>query len=124
MWNAFRRVYRSEKEAIAAAQKNVIPILSFINTEANIKENWKVLNEKFSKDEAYDIVTKNPGILANKAGDLRSSSEGEIRKSMALVTAFDDVPPGIRALIPPTTAILIVTFIAKRVYECQGGICG
>ena len=52
MWNAFRRVYRSEKEAIAAAQKNVIPILSFINTEANIKENWKVLNEKFSKDEA------------------------------------------------------------------------
>merc|ERR1740124_722283 len=69
MWKAFRKVYGSEKAAIAAAEKNVIPILSFINTEANIRENWQVLQEKFDKDEARDIVTKNPGILANKAGD-------------------------------------------------------
>ena len=177
--------------AIAAAEKNVIPILSFINTEANIRENWQVLQEKFDKDEASawlplerwcwpppshlalthglppppsvdgaltgfrptgvdnaatqgstlsprawalrphtchtlagDIVTKNPGILANKAGDLRSSSPGEIRSSMAFVTAFDDVPPEIRALIPPATAIFIVTSIATRIYQCQGGICG
>merc|ERR1740124_1527016 len=124
MWKAFRKVYGSEKAAIAAAEKNVIPILSFINTEANIRENWQVLQEKFDKDEARDIVTKNPGILANKAGDLRSSSPGEIRSSMAFVTAFDDVPPEIRKLIPPATAIFIVTSIATRIYQCQGGICG
>ena len=124
MWKAFRQVYRSEAEAIAAAEKNVIPILSFINTESNIRENWKVLQEKFPKDEAYDIVTKNPGILANKAGDLRSSSAGEIRSSMQFVTAFDDVPKEIRTLIPPATAILIVTSIATRLYQCQGGVCG
>ena len=124
MWKAFRKVYGSDAAAIAAAEKNVIPILSFINTEANIKENWQVLQEKFDKDEAKDIVTRNPGILANKAGDLRTSSPGEIRSSMAFVTAFDDVPPGIRKLIPPFTAIFIVTSIATRIYQCQGGICG
>ena len=52
MWNAFRKVYGSDTAAIAAAEKNVIPILSFINTEANIKENWQVLQEKFDRDEA------------------------------------------------------------------------
>ena len=84
----------------------------------------KLAHEKFPKDEAYDIVTKNPGILANKAGDLRSSSAGEIRSSMQFVTAFDDVPKEIRTLIPPATAILIVTSIATRLYQCQGGVCG
>ena len=52
MWKAFRKCYRSEQAAIAAAELNVIPILSFINTEANIRENWKVLQEKFDKEEA------------------------------------------------------------------------
>jgi hypothetical protein len=42
MWKAFRKVYGSDAAAIAAAEKNVIPILSFINTEENIKENWQV----------------------------------------------------------------------------------
>ena len=54
MWNAFRKVYGSDAAAIAAAEKNVIPILSFINTEANIKENWQVLQEKFDRDEARE----------------------------------------------------------------------
>ena len=42
MWKAFRKVYGSDAAAIAAAEKNVIPILSFINTEENIRENWQV----------------------------------------------------------------------------------
>ena len=73
---------------------------------------------------AEDIITRNPGILANKSGDLKSSSPGEIRSSMAFVTAFDGVPKEIRTLIPPATAIFLITSIGTRIYQCQGGICG
>ena len=73
---------------------------------------------------AEDIITRNPGILANKSGDLKSSSPGEIRSSMAFVTAFDGVPKEIRTLIPSATAIFLITSIGTRIYQCQGGICG
>ena len=124
IWAAFRKVYRTEDDAVAALERNGAVILPFINTPENIRVSWKAIQDKFDADEAYDIVTKNPGILANKAGDLRSSSAGEIRSSMQFVTAFDDVPKEIRTLIPPATAILIVTSIATRLYQCQGGVCG
>ena len=79
---------------------------------------------KFDADEAYDIVTRNPGILANKPGDLENSSVGAIRGSMALVTALDGVPEQIRFAIPTLTGLTIVGLIGSRLAECAGGTCG
>ena len=83
MWKAFRKVYRSEKDAIAAAEKNVIPILSFINTEANIRENWKVLQEKFDKEEACEWSSfelgSGPVVFANQPTSICTDHPRSVR---------------------------------------------
>ena len=71
-----------------------------------------------------EIVTKNPGVLGNKPGELARSSRGEVQLSMRFVGALDGVPEPIRMAIPPITAVLIVSVIAKRLSDCAGGICG
>ena len=124
LWKAFRAVYRSEDAAVEALTKNEAVILPFINRPENIKASWAAIKDKFDPDEAAEIVRRNPGILANRPGDLESSSVGEIRASMKFVTLLDGVPPSIRAVIPTITGVTIVGLIAKRVLECQGGICG
>jgi len=125
LWREFRRCYPSEKAAIAAAKRNSAVILPFINTPDNIRFCYQVLGElDFDDDEILDIITKNPGVLGNKPGQLARSSQGEIRFSMALVTALDGLPEPIRMAIPPITAVTLVVVIAKRITECAGGICG
>ena len=124
IWAAFRKVYRTEDDAVAALERNGAVILPFINTPENIRVSWKAIQDKFDADEAYDIVTRNPGILANRPGDLENSSVGAIRGSMALVTALDGVPEQIRFAIPTLTGLTIVGLIGSRLAECSGGTCG
>jgi len=126
LWKEFRKCYPNEGAAIAAAQRNSAVILPFINTPDNIRFCYQVLCDElgFDTQERLDIITKNPGVLGNKPGELARSSQGEVRFSMGIVTFFDGVPKPIRELIPPTTAVLIVTVITKRLLECWGGVCG
>lgn len=124
IWAAFRKVYKTEDDAVAALERNGAVILPFINTPENIRVSWKAIQDKFDPDEAYDIVRRNPGILANKPGDLENSSVGAIRGSMALVTALDGVPEQIRFAIPTLTGLTIVGLIGSRLAECAGGTCG
>ena len=69
LWKELRKCYPTEAEAIAAAKKQPLVILPFINTPDNIRFNMQILCEEvgFSKEERMDIITKNPGVLANKA---------------------------------------------------------
>ena len=86
---------------------------------------YQVLGELgFSKEEALEIVTANPGILGNRPGELARSSQGEIRASVSVVGFFDSIPDPIRMVIPPMTAVVLVVGIASRLNECAGGTCG
>ncbi len=124
LWSEFKRLYANEAAALRAAERNQQVLLPFLNTQANIKGNWRVLRDKFSDADARDIITQNPGVLANKPGDLETCSADEIRRSVQFVSQVESIPPGIRALIPPATGILIVSVIAKRLVDCAGATCG
>ena len=71
-----------------------------------------------------EIIKANPGILANKPGQLARSSQGEVRLSINLVSSVDSIPEPLRLALPPVTGVVLVTLIAKRLAECAGGICG
>lgn len=125
LWREFRACYPSEQAAAAAARKNTAVLLPFMNSASNIKFCRQVLGELgFDDDEALEIMTKNPGVLGNKPGELARSSQGEIRFSVRLVSLFDGAPAPVLAAIPSFTAISIVAVIAKRLNDCAGGICG
>jgi hypothetical protein len=125
LWKEFRAVFPTEEAAIRAARRNTAVILPFINSADNIRFCWQVLGELgFSKEEALEIVTKNPGVLGNKPGLLARSSQAEVRFSMGLVGALDELPEPVRLAIPPLTCIALVVGIARRLSECAGGVCG
>ena len=71
-----------------------------------------------------EIIKANPGILANKPGQLARSSQGEVRLSINLVSSVDSIPEPLRLALPPVTGVVLVAVIAKRLAECSGGICG
>jgi len=125
LWREFRACYPNEAAAIQAAQRNPAVIQPFQNTAGNIEGSWRVLSSMkgFTDAEALQLITRNPGILGNRPGDLIRTSELEIKGSVSLVEAVDSIPAEIRAVIPPVTAVSIVSLIVKRLYECQGQ-CG
>ena len=125
LWRELRKCYPSERAAIDAALKQPLVLLPFINTKDNIRFCFQVLGELgFTDSERLEIITKNPGVLANRPGELASTSPGEILTSVKVVTAVDSIPEPIRRVIPTVTAVTIVALIAKRLSECAGGICG
>ena len=125
LWKELRKCYPSESEAIAAAKKQPLVILPFINTADNIRFNYEVLCSEvgFTREERLDIITRNPGVLANKPGELARTSKGEVRFSVDVVTAVDGIPEEVRFAIPTFTAVALVALLAKRFAECAGGIC-
>ena len=126
LWKQFRACYPSEAQAIAAAKRNPIPLLPFLNTADNIRFNRQVLKERigFSDEEILDIITKNPGVLGNQPGQLARASKGEVLFSLSTVAFFDAIPAEIRGVIPALTGLSIVGIIAKRLTDCAGGTCG
>ena len=124
LWREFRACYPSEDDAVSAASRNLQVILPFVNIPSNIEGSWRVLCSKFSDAEALQIVSEHPGILANKPGELDQCSQDDIRRTVTMVTKIATIPPGVRAAIPPATAVTIVALIAKRLVECAGATCG
>ena len=125
LWREFRKCYPSEQLAIAAARKNIVVLMPFINTASNIRFNKMVLADElgFSEAEILDLITKNPGILGNVPYQLAASSKSEVVFSAKFVSLFDALPTWVQAAIPVLTGVSIVAVIAKRLIECKG-TCG
>jgi hypothetical protein len=84
LWKEFRKSYPTEKAAVAAARRNVAVLLPIINTADNIRFNNQILcNELgFDEGERLNIISKNPGVLGNKPGELARSSPGVWRSAI------------------------------------------
>ena len=125
LWRELRKCYPTERAAIDAACKQPLVLLPFINRAENIKFCFQVLREiGFDDAERLEVITRNPGILANKPYDLSLSSMDDVRRSISAMEAIDRIPEPIRLAIPTVTVLLIVGVIAKRLSDCAGGICG
>ena len=129
LWLEMRKCYPTERAAIDAALKQPLVILPFFNEADKIRFNFRILGELgFSDAERLEIVTKNPGVLANKPYELASSTQDEVRNAMKFVSIVESIPEPIRLAIPTLTAVFAVYGIAQRLIYCQasaqGGICG
>ena len=127
LWAEFRKCYKTEAEAIRAAQKTPLVVLPFFNTKDNIRFCWQILGNElgFSDEERREIVTSNPGVLANKPYELASSSQDEVRFAVQMAQRVDAVPESVRFAIPTVTTLAIVAIIAKRLLiDCAGATCG
>ena len=126
LWRELRKCYPSESAAIAAAKKQPLIILPFFNTAETITLCHRILGDElgFTNAERLEIITLNPGVLANKPYELASSTQDEVRSAMKMVSTIESIPEPIRFAIPTVTVIAIVGVIAKRLSDCAGGICG
>ena len=70
MWAAFETVYGSRERAEVAAKRNVKVLLPFLNTPETIRGAYDVLVEMLGKEEAAQIIEKNPGVLSCAPADL------------------------------------------------------
>ena len=73
MWAAWEAVYGSPERAEAAAKRNVKVLLPFLNTPATIRGAYAVLVDMLGKEEAAEIIEKNPGVLSCDPDELVST---------------------------------------------------
>ena len=73
MWAAWEAVYGSPERAEAAAKRNVKVLLPFLNTPATIRGAYAVLVDMLGKEEAAEIIDKNPGGLSCDPDELVST---------------------------------------------------
>ena len=79
MWSAFETVYGSRERAEAAANRNVKVLLPFLNSPETIRGSYAVLVDMLGKEEASEIIVKNPGVLSCAPEDLAKTKPGDIR---------------------------------------------
>jgi hypothetical protein len=81
-----------EGAALAAALKNTAIIFPYLNRPTNIAGSWAVLQEMLgSREEALEVVTKNPGILACNPDGLKTSNKAAVQTMAAVVDTVETV---------------------------------
>lgn len=125
-WRAFERVYGSREKALAASRKNSQVLLPIINTPQRITGAHASLIELFGKEEAGELVEKNPGVLACDPQSLLRTSKADIRNAANSVAAFDSLPATLKQALPFLTWLLIVGSVGTRLVQCGGAetACG
>ena len=86
LWTALRKCYPNESAAQAALSRNSGLLMPWSNSPTIIQKNHAVLQSMLGKEDALDVITKNPGVLACDPGRLAISSAEEI-KGVASFTA-------------------------------------
>ena len=74
MWAAFESVYGSRERAEVAAKRNVKVLLPFLNTPETIRGAYATLVDMLGKEEAAQIIEKNPGVLSCAPDDLAQAA--------------------------------------------------
>ena len=127
MWAAWETVYGSRERAEAAAKRNVKVLLPFLNTPETIRGAYAVLVEMLGKEEAAEIIEKNPGVLSCAPADLAKTEPGSIRSAANFVDFVASVPLGVLQLFDPLKSVLFPLLIASVIYrirQCGDGSCG
>jgi len=91
LWLELLKVYPSQESAIAAVKRNSAIIMPYLNRPPYISGCWDVLNGMMSEEEALDVVTRNPGILACNPVGLRTSNAAVIKGTAGAVDAFESL---------------------------------
>jgi hypothetical protein len=112
LWSRLLDVYPTEKAALAAAKRNSALVLPYLNRPANIDGSWEVLKGMMSEEEALDVITKNPGVLACNPVGLKGSNAGDVQRAALLVDVVESLPMAARWAIPGALSIGVVGIVA------------
>ena len=104
-------VYRGEEAALAAVKRNSAIVLPYLCKPAFIDGSWAVLQSMMSEEEAREVITKNPGVLASNPAFLQRSNADEIKRAAGVVDVVEALPMAARygivvALSAAATAIV------------------
>ena len=91
LWSRLLKIYPSEAAAIAAVQRNSALIMPYMNKPAFIDGSWRVLNEMMSEEEALEVITKNPGILACNPVGLKTTDAATVKRAAGFVNGVEGV---------------------------------
>jgi len=85
LWKTFKGCYKSEALAVEAVTKNAAVLQPQYNSPRKIKGTYKLLQQRFGKKGATDIITRNPGVLICSPEAMAKQSDQEIMKAVELV---------------------------------------
>ena len=85
LWKTFKACYANEKLAVEAVTRNAAVLQPQYNSPRKIKGTYKLLQKRFGKKGATDIITRNPGVLICSPESMEKQSDDEIMKAVALV---------------------------------------
>ncbi|KAL1530372.1 hypothetical protein AB1Y20_001280 [Prymnesium parvum] len=89
LWLELLKVFPTEEKALAAVAKNTAIVLPFLIRPNFIAGSWKVLNDMMSKEEALEVVTQNPGVLASNPVGLAMQNAFIVKSAARAVDATE-----------------------------------
>jgi len=89
LWLELLKVYPTEEAALAAVQRNSAIVLPYLNRPNFIPGNWKVLKGMMSEQEALEVITKNPGVLASNPAGLTLANANVVKNAARAVDATE-----------------------------------
>jgi len=89
LWVEVLKVYESTEDALKAIARNSAIVLPYLNRPRHISGSWEVLLDKMPREEAYEVVTKNPGILACNPAGLKESNAPTIKGMASVVNVVE-----------------------------------
>lgn len=84
------KVYPSEEAVLEAIAKNTAIVLPFLNKPSFISGSWRALTEMMSEEEALDVITRNPGVLASNPVGLSMQNALVIKNVARAVDATEN----------------------------------
>ena len=85
LWKTFKQCYANEAAAIEAVNRNSAVLQPQYNSPRKIKGTYALLQKRFGKQGATDIITRNPGVLICSPEGMEKQSDEEIMKAVELV---------------------------------------
>ena len=93
LWAQLLQIYPGEEAAKEAVRRNSAIVLPYLNRPYFIEGSWQVLNEMMSAEEALEVVTNNPGILASRPEGLKMSNKAAVQATAKAVNVVDALWP-------------------------------
>lgn len=120
LWSLLLDVYPSEQAALAAVDRNSAIVLPYLNRPTFITGTWEVLNGFMSAEEALEVVTLNPGILACNPEGLKKSNAADIQRAAKAIDAVEQVPIAGRWAITGAAVLAVCGLIAAPIVSGWG----
>jgi len=114
LWGRLKTIYPSEEAALNAVKRNSALVLPYLNRPYNIDGSWKVLLGMMSEEEALDVVTKNPGVLASNPQGLAGSNAAAIKQAAGVVDVVEAVPVPLRFGASAAVTVAVVALVGSK----------